>query len=137
MLIGIGNLLRVTSELATIWTPWAYAWMPVSAVFEWTALLLFTISVCLLFWHRDPLIRSGRVTVRSSLAVVLAQHPCIEDVLIAEGSAYLARARTVPNELTIGTFACSEGRQPDAVVNDLNQRLQQGEPLKLPTCSQV
>src|SRR5690606_17521952 len=43
--IGAGNLWRVASQLATLRTPLAFWIMPVSAIFEWTALLLFTVSV--------------------------------------------------------------------------------------------
>ena len=123
ILIAAGNLLRVTFELATMWVAGAYFWMPISAVLEWTALLLFAISVCSLMWHTDSLFKSGHVTNTSSLAVLLAEHPWLENHLIERGSSYLARARTVPRELTIGTFAHSEGEPADALVDDLNRLL--------------
>lgn len=127
ILIAVGNLLRVTWELATISTPSAYVWMPMSAVLEWAALLLFTISACSLFWHRDPLLKSGRVTERSSLAVLLSENPWIEDRLIEKGSSYLARARTVPHELTIGSFAESDGNASSDVVDGINDMLTRHE----------
>ncbi|MCA9219290.1 MAG: hypothetical protein KDA71_03120, partial [Planctomycetales bacterium] len=100
-----------------------YAWMPISAVFEWAALLLFAISVSSLFWHRDPLLKSGRVTERSSLAVLLSENPWIEDCLIENGSSYLARARTVPHELTIGSFAAGEEQTANALIDSINSQL--------------
>lgn len=127
ILIAAGNLLRVTSELATIWASPAYAWMPISAVLEWMALVLFSVSVCSLFWHRDPLLKSGRVTTTSSLAVLLAEHPWIEDRLIEKGSSYLARARTVPNELTVGSFAESDGLASPDIVDVINDMLTRHE----------
>jgi hypothetical protein len=120
VLIATGNILRVTSELATPWASSAYLWMPISAVLEWTALVLFAISVGSMIWHTDPLIKFGRVTARSSLAVLLAEHPWIEDRLIERGSAYLARARTVPRELTVGSFAASESQSAAALVDYVN-----------------
>ncbi len=125
ILIGVGNLLRVTLQLATIGAPWAYAVMPVSSLLEWTALLLFTISLCSLMWRTDPLLKTGRVTRFSSLAVLLAEHPWLEDLLIENGSSYLARARTVPLELTIGSFAESEGQAPHEFVDYINNLLDQ------------
>ncbi len=104
-LIGSGNLVRVSSELATLVTPAAYGIMPISAVMEWLALLLFTLCMSATMWHRDPLLRRGRVTKRSSLAVLLAEHPWIEERLRPTGTRYLQRARSVPAELTIGSYA--------------------------------
>ena len=123
ILIAVGNALRVVTEIATVGSSVAYAVMPISAVLEWTALLLFAISIFSLFWHTDPLAKSGRVTQRSSLALLLAECPWMEDRLIETGSFYLARARTVPQELTIGSFAESEGRDGREVVDRINELL--------------
>jgi hypothetical protein len=122
-LIAIGNVFRVSSELATIATPAAFRVMPYSALFEWLAFVLFTISCLATMYSIDPLLRQGRVSKRSSLAVLLAQHPWVEDRLIARGIGYLERTRSVPPELTIGSAAESEGTDGDALVGDINDWL--------------
>lgn len=126
VLILLGNSVRVATELATIRVPWAYMVMPASALLEWTALLLFTLSICAVMWQTDPFLKTGRVTEQSSLAVLLAEKPWMEDRLTEKGS-YLARARTVPRELTIGSFARSEGQSPETLVAELNRLLQDAQ----------
>jgi hypothetical protein len=123
VLIGLGNLLRVVSELAILGTPAAYRIMPISAVLEWLALLLFTVTVSATMFRRDALLKRGRVTKRSSLAVLLAEHPWIEDRLRPTGTRYLERARCVPDELTICSFAASEGFQPTELLARINSWL--------------
>lgn len=123
ILIGTGNLLRVSTQMATIRFAPAYWLMPFSAILEWTALLLFTISVFRQFWTRDSVLQTHAVTARTSLAELLAAAPWIEDELIARGSAYLVRARTVPSELTIESFASSEKEDPAELVDWINQQL--------------
>jgi hypothetical protein len=118
--VAAGNLLRVTTELATLLTPVAYRVMPVSALLEWSALLLFAVNLIATMFHRDPLLKRGRVTKRSSLAVLLAAHPWIEDRLRPTGTCYLERARSVPDELTIGSFADSEGLDAAKLVSEIN-----------------
>jgi hypothetical protein len=130
VLIGVGNLLRVSSELAILLTPAAFRVMPLSAFLEWLALLLFAISMTATMFHSDPLLKRGRVTRRSSLAVLLAQHPWIEDRLRPTGTCYLERARSVPDELTIGSFAESEGLDAEELVDEINAWLASGPPTR-------
>ncbi|RMG40991.1 MAG: hypothetical protein D6725_02215, partial [Planctomycetota bacterium] len=113
LLVGVGNAWRVMTELATlVWAP-AFRIMPVSAVLELAALALFAANALRTLWpRRDPLLRQGRVTERSSVAVLLAEHPWIEDRLIELGVDYLARTRSVPRELTVGSLARSERLDP-------------------------
>lgn len=120
VLIGVGNLWRVASELAILVTPAAFRVMPISAALEWSALLLFAISMTATMFHSDPLLRRGRVTPRSSLAVLLAEHPWIEDRLRPTGSRYLERTRSVPDELTIASFAAHEDFDPAELVAMIN-----------------
>lgn len=128
VLIGVGNLFRVGSELAILVTPLAYRVMPFSALLEWSALLLFAVNIIATMYHRDPLMRRGRVTLRSSLAVLLAEHTWIEDRLRPTGSRYLERVRSVPDELTIGSFAMSEGLDAPKLVARINGWLADGSP---------
>ena len=103
--------------------------MRYSAMFEWLALVLFTIScVATMFW-KEALLRQGRVSSRSSIAVLLAEHPWIEDRLISRGIVYLGRARSVPQELTIGSLAESEGLSTERLVSDINAWLNRPQPL--------
>jgi len=121
--IGVGNLWRVATQLTTLQFPLAFSVMPISALFEWTALLLFTISVVKQIWPSKTLRSSGAVTTQTSLAELLAAFPAIEDELIQRGSAYLIRARTVPAELTIGSFATSEKEEPAELVAWINRQI--------------
>jgi hypothetical protein len=130
VLIGAGNLLRVGTELATNVSPAAYVVMPYSALLEWLAMLLFAISITATMFHMDPLRTRGRVTKRSSLAFLVGEYPWIEDRLRPTGTRYLERARSVPDELTIGSFAASEGFDATELVTKINTWLSQG----LPTC---
>jgi len=120
LLIGIGNALRVASELAIVATPAGFAVMPFSALLEWAALLLFAVNAVATMFHTDLLLTHGRVSSRSSLAVLLGEYPDIEDRLIAAGNQYLQRTRSVPSELTIGSFAESEGLDAAQLVSQLN-----------------
>jgi hypothetical protein len=137
VLIGVGNCLRVGSELAILLTPGAFRVMPISAVLEWLALLLFAITITGTMFHRDPLLKQGRVTKRSSLAVLLAEHPWIEDRLRPMGTHYLERARSVPDELTIGSFAASEGFDAMVVVTKINAWLAEVPPPCRPDASAI
>ncbi|MCC6493048.1 MAG: hypothetical protein IT424_08500 [Pirellulales bacterium] len=127
ILIGAGNLLRVGAELAVLTTSGAYRVMPISGLLEWLALALFTASMIATMFHVDPLLARGRVTARSSLAVLLAEHPWIEDRLRPGGTGYLERTRSVPNELTLASFAESEGYKPAELVARINAWLQHSE----------
>jgi hypothetical protein len=108
--------------------PVAFRVMPISSLLEWLALALFATSASATMFHSDPLLRLGRVTRRSSLAVLLAEHPWIEDRLRSGGTRYLERARSVPDELTIGSFAESEGYDAMELVSRINGWLTVGRP---------
>ncbi len=120
VLLGVGNALRVVTEMATIWFAGAYRLMPWSALLEVAALSLFAVSVGVTMYRRDSLLARGAVTASSSIAVLVGEYPTIEDRLIAEGSEYLKRTRSVPGELTIGSFAVSEGWEPSQAVRQIN-----------------
>lgn len=129
VLVGVGNTWRVVTELAVlVWEP-AFRAMPVSAVLELASLMLFAANALRTLWPpRDSLLRQGQVTARSSVAVLLAEHPWIEDRLIELGIGYLARTRSVPRELTLGSLARSEGREPAELVERINALLRDGGP---------
>lgn len=120
VLIATGNLFRVALELATMVAPAAFRIIPYSAGLEWFALLLFTISCAATMYGTDSLVRRGCISKRSSLAILLAEHPWVEDRLIARGMSYLERTRSVPPELTIGSAAESEGHDASSLVDEIN-----------------
>jgi hypothetical protein len=123
-LIAAGNLLRVVSELATLWRATAFTIMPFSAVLELSALTLFTANALRTLWPApDPLLRTKRVTAATSVAVLLAEYPWLEDQLLAWGIAYVGRVRSVPRELTLGTLAASEGKDPHEIIARINEQL--------------
>jgi hypothetical protein len=129
LLIAVGNLLRVGTELATPVSPTAFALMPFSAVLELSALVLFTANILRTLWPPpDPLLRTGRVTPRTSVAALLAEHPWLEDQLFAWGFAYVGRVRSVPRELTLGTLAAGEGQDPEEIVRRINDLLRTSPP---------
>jgi hypothetical protein len=124
VLIASGNALRVASELATLRWPIAYPIMPVSAVLELAALTLFAANVLRTLWpRRDRLLTTGQAALQTPLALLLAEHPWLEDDLVAHGLRYVARVRSVPAELTLGSLARSEGFDPEATVAWVNARL--------------
>lgn len=119
--IGVGNALRVGAELATLAWPAAFRVMPISAAFEITALGLFAANIARTLWPgRDPLLRTGRATPMTRVATLLAEHPWIEDPLIADGVRYIGRVRAVPNELTLHSLAVGERMEPEALVARVN-----------------
>lgn len=124
LLIGVGNLLRVMSEVATVWWVPAFMVMPFSAVLELAALSLFAANALRTIWPPpDPLVRNGQVTALSRLSVLLSEHPWIEDRLMSWGMDYVQRIRQVPSELTIGTFAANNGFDPVETVSRINAEL--------------
>src|SRR5262249_47760410 len=105
----------------------AFALMPLSAVLELSALALFTANALRTLWPGpDPLLRTGRVAPSTSVAVLLAEHPWLEDRLFACGLAYVGRVRSVPRELTLGTLAASEGKYPEEIIARINDLLRNG-----------
>jgi hypothetical protein len=137
LFIAIGNLLRVVFELAIVATPLGFSAMPYSALFEWLALILFTVSCVATMYRKDPLLTTGRVSKRSSLATLLAEYPWIEERLISRGIGYLRRARSVPQELTIGSVAESERVHPGSLVADINAWLGEWGSIKRPSTRQI
>lgn len=120
-LVAAGCLLRVVTEVASESWPIAYRVMPYSALCELTAFALFSANCLRTLWPpRDSLFRKGVVTERSSLKTLLAEHPAIEDEFVRWGFTYIARVRAVPSELTIGSFARGEGRNPAHTVERVN-----------------
>ena len=121
MLIAAGNALRVAAELATLAWPIAFRILPASAILELTALVLFAANIFRTLWPRsDPLLRTGRATPATRVAVLLAEHPWLEDHLVAWGLRYIGRVRSVPAELTLGSLAAGEGFDPEATVARIN-----------------
>ncbi len=127
--IAIGNSLRVLTELATPYSEIAFAIMPFSAVLELFALALFSANALRTLWPApDPLLQTRRVTPATSVAVLLAECPWLEDHLFAWGFAYIGRVRSVPRELTLGTLCTSEGKNPEETIGRINALLAQHPP---------
>jgi hypothetical protein len=126
VLIGVGNLWRVGSELLVLAGPAAWRWMPPSAVLELAALGLFAANAVRTLWPpRDPLRGTGRADGNTPVAGLLAEYPWLEDELIAEGVGYLARVRSVPDELTLGTLLAKEKPEPGPTLARVNALLAQ------------
>lgn len=126
--IGVGNALRVVTELATMAWPVAFWIMPFSSFLELTALGLFTANALRTLWpQRDILLRTGRVDELTRAAVLMAEHPWIEDHLVAAGVGYFARVRSVPAELTLGSLATSKKLDAAAIVAQINALIEANE----------
>ncbi len=124
VLIALGNALRVVGELATLAWPVVFRILPFSAVLELTALALFTANVLRTLWpRRDPLLKTGRATRMTRVAVMMAEHPWLETHLVAAGIGYLGRVRAIPSELTVHSLCVGERADPDAVVARINELL--------------
>jgi hypothetical protein len=123
-LIAAGNALRVATELATLAWPAAFRIMPASAILELAALTLFAATIARTLWPRpDSLLRTGTATDRTPVALLLAEHPWLEDHLVAHGVRYLARVRSVPAELTLGSLVRNQGLDAGATVAVINALL--------------
>jgi hypothetical protein len=120
-LIAAGSLLRVLTEAATPVYPIAFRLMPLSAVLELVALLLFAANILCTLWPApDSLLRTGLVTAQTPVALLLAKYPAIEDHLLAWGCGYVGRVRSVPAELTLGSLIASEGMDEDEIPTRIN-----------------
>jgi hypothetical protein len=112
--------------MATLFFAPAFAIMPFSALLELTALTLFTANVLRTLWPApDPLLHTGQATPTTSVAVLLAEHPWLEDRLIEWGFGYVNRVRSVPRELTLGTLTRSEGKEPEEIIVRINDLLRE------------
>lgn len=124
ILIGVGNLWRVGTELAADQSSTAFVVMPFSSLLELSALALFAANVIRTLWPpSDPLLRTNRVSRTTSVAVLLAENPWIEDDLHAWGLKYIGRVRSVPKELTLGSLVESEKLDPEVLITRINERL--------------
>lgn len=113
-------MTEVTTPVSTV----AFALMPFSAVLELSALAMFAANILRTLWPApDPLLRTGRVTPMTSVAVLMGEFSWLEDHLFAWGLAYVGRVRSVPRELTLGTLAVSEGKRPEDIVARINELL--------------
>lgn len=122
VLIAAGNALRVAAELATLAWPMAFAILPASSICELSALALYAANAFRTLWPApDPLLRTGRTTSATRVALLLAEHPGLEDRLIDWGLHYVGRVRSVPAELTLGSLASSEGFEPGVLIEKINR----------------
>jgi hypothetical protein len=123
-LIGVGNFWRVGTEFVAAQSSTAFVVMPFSSLLELSALALFAANVIRTLWPpSDPLLRTNRVSRTTSVAVLLAEHPWIEDDLHAWGLKYIGRVRSVPKELTLGSLVESEKLDPEGLITRINERL--------------
>lgn len=121
VLIAAGNALRVAGELATLAWPAVFRVLPVSAILELTALALFAANIARTLWpRRDSLLRTGRASPMTRVAILMAEHPWLEDQLIERGLRYLGRVRSIPAELTLQSLAAGEGQEPSALIAGIN-----------------
>ncbi len=129
VLIAVGNLWRVATEMAASFFPPALDVMPLSALLELAALVLFAANVLRTLWPPgDPLLRTGQAALETSVAVLLAEYPWLEDHLFAWGLGYVGRVRSVPRELTLATLARGEGKEPAEVLARVNELLRSQAP---------
>jgi len=128
-LVGSGNILRVGLEFGTLASDAVFAWLPVSGVLEVGGLVLFSVNVlATMYFSPERAVRSGHITLRTSVATLLAEFPDLEDALFAWGVKYLGRVRSVPRELTLGSLCRSEGLDPEQILQRIRDWLKSCSP---------
>ncbi|GEM_PF-1223953 len=94
-----------------------------AAILALLGLALFGLAAVRTLWPpADSLLKHGRVTERTPVVLLLEECPAVYEYLVRRGARYLARARSVPPELTLGSMLRSEGLEVHETLGEL-QRL--------------
>jgi hypothetical protein len=124
ILLTIGCTLRVASEPLAYGGILTSAWqlLPVSAVIELTAVVLFGINIGKTLATPVPS-WFGREQVRDSMSLYwyVASYPATRKLLIQCGLKTLAKVRKIPLSLTVRQAAEADGVDPELVVKRLGE----------------
>ena len=119
-----GCFLRVLAEPLAYndWLPLAWQLLPVSAIVETAAVLLFALNMAMTLASKVPSwFQPDQVTERTTVYWLVESYPATRRVLIDAGVTTLSRVRRVPQTLTLGEAALADGASPDALVQRLRE----------------
>ena len=122
LLLTAGCALRVGSEPLAYMGAAAAAWnvLPVSAVIELSAVLLFALNIAGSVATPVPAwFRREQVNGAMSVYWLITSYPATRRLLIDNGLTTLARSREVPKSLTVEEAAHADGADPRRVVERL------------------
>lgn len=126
-----GVLLRVGGDVLSLQWPRAWLFQAVAAPLVLIAMCLFALAALRTLWPPpDPLVRSGRVSERTPVHLLLQLYPESYDWLVQRGVRYLARVRHVPPELTLGSLIRSEGLDVESLLRELQDYLDEAHQVR-------
>jgi hypothetical protein len=120
--ITAGCVLRVTAEPLAYSGAAASAWkiLPLSALFELSAVLLFALNLFMSLTTPIPAwIARKQINERLSVYWLVTSYPATRKLLVDNGLATLGNARAVPKSLTLGEAARADGVPADILVEKL------------------
>jgi len=146
LLLNLGCFLRVTMQVATDWTHYAYPPIGLSGVLEVTGLAWWGLGLAVVMRRgrlaalvvaRPAALAPVRIEASHRVADVLEWFPRTEDVFLRHGFTALKNAvlrRTLARQVTVAQAAALRGVSLTALLNDLND-LDRGPLMELPVLS--
>ncbi len=129
-ILNLGCLLRVSSE-AVAYSSAGIAWavLPVSALLELTAVVLFVVNMGMTLNQPAPA-WFGPEGVKATLPVYwyVASFPKTKPVLIKAGLKTLARVREIPRSLTLAEAVAADSADVEQTLSELRSFFNQRQP---------
>jgi len=128
--LNLGCLLRVSSE-AVAYSTGGTAWqlLPVSALLELTAVVIFVVNLALTVSQPMPAwFDPEDVSARLPLYWYVTSFPKTRQLLARAGVRTLERVRDVPRSLTLAETAAADGVEVDALLGELRAFFGQRQP---------
>ncbi|MGO8903495.1 MAG: DUF1858 domain-containing protein [Isosphaeraceae bacterium] len=147
LLVNLGCFLRVTMQVATDWTHYAYPPIGMSGVLEVTGLAWWGLGLAVVMRRgrlaamvvaRPAVVAPVRIEANHLVADVLEWFPRTEDVFFRHGFTALKSAvlrRTLARQVTVAQAAALRGINLTVLLNDLNDTAR-GPLMELPVLSQ-
>jgi hypothetical protein len=131
--LSLGCLLRVSSE-AVAYSSAGIAWaiLPVSALLELTAVVLFVVNIGMTLNQPTPA-WFGPEGVKATLPVYwyVASFPKTKPVLIQAGLKTLARVREIPRSLTLAEAVAADSADVEQTLSELRNFFNQRQPRRV------
>ena len=146
LLLNLGCFLRVTMQIATDWTHYAYPPIGLSGMLEVTGLAWWGLGLAMVMRRgrraalvvaRPSLVAPVRIEANHLVADVLEWFPRTEDVFLRHGFTVLKIAvlrRTLARQVTVAQAAALRGVNLTVLLNDLNDSAR-GPLMELPVLS--
>ncbi len=147
LLVNLGCFLRVTMQVATDWTHYAYPPIGMSGVLEVTGLAWWGLGLAVVMRRgrlaalvvaRPAVVAPVRIEANHRVAEVLEWFPRTEGVFLRHGFTALKSAvlrRTLARQVTVAQAAELRGVNLTVLLNDLNDTAR-GPLMELPVLSQ-